>query len=77
MPVLHRHFVFAILKILRRYFLYERKLLADTQSFVIQIIDSGVPFDILAVKEPDVTAKIADRRTRHFFCETFNGRLRI
>ena len=36
--------------------------LDNTQSFVIQIIDSGVPFDILAVKEPDVTAKIDDRQ---------------
>jgi serine/threonine-protein kinase RsbW len=35
--------------------------LADAQSFVIEIADSGVPFDILAVSEPDVTAEIDKR----------------
>lgn len=35
--------------------------LSDAQDFVIQIIDSGVPFDILTVQEPDVTAEIDDR----------------
>jgi len=36
--------------------------LADQQSFVIRIIDSGVPFDILTAKEPDITAEIDDRQ---------------
>ena len=35
--------------------------LADAQSFVIEIADSGVPFDILAVCEPDLTAEIDKR----------------
>ena len=35
--------------------------LADTQSFVIEIADTGVPFDILSVREPDVSADIDKR----------------
>jgi serine/threonine-protein kinase RsbW len=35
--------------------------LADTQSFVIEIADTGVPFDILSVREPDVSAEIDKR----------------
>lgn len=35
--------------------------LADAQSFVIEITDSGVPFNIFTVREPDVTAEIDKR----------------
>jgi serine/threonine-protein kinase RsbW len=35
--------------------------LADTQSFVIEIADTGVPFNILSVREPDVSAEIDKR----------------
>jgi serine/threonine-protein kinase RsbW len=35
--------------------------LADTQSFVIEIADSGIPFDIFSAREPDVTADIDER----------------
>lgn len=35
--------------------------LADAQSFIVEIADSGVPFDILAVREPDLTAEIDTR----------------
>lgn len=35
--------------------------LADAQSFVIEIADSGMPFDILSVHEPDLTAEIDKR----------------
>jgi len=35
--------------------------LADAQSFVIEIADSGVPFNIMTVCEPDVTAEIDKR----------------
>jgi serine/threonine-protein kinase RsbW len=35
--------------------------LADAQSFVIEITDSGMPFNILTVREPDVTAEIDKR----------------
>jgi serine/threonine-protein kinase RsbW len=36
--------------------------LADAQSFVIEIVDSGMPFDILSVREPDITADIDERQ---------------
>jgi serine/threonine-protein kinase RsbW len=36
--------------------------LADAQSFVIEIADSGVPFDIFSAREPDVTAGIDERQ---------------
>jgi anti-sigma regulatory factor (Ser/Thr protein kinase) len=35
--------------------------LADKQSFVIEIADSGVPFNILSVREPDTSAQIDER----------------
>lgn len=35
--------------------------LADAQRFVIEITDSGVPFNILTVSEPDLTAEIDKR----------------
>ena len=35
--------------------------LGDAESLVIEIADSGLPFDILAVREPDVTAEIDER----------------
>ncbi len=34
---------------------------ADARSLVIEIVDSGVPFDILSVHEPDLTAEIDQR----------------
>jgi len=36
--------------------------LADAQSFVIEIADSGIPFDIFSSREPDVTADIDERQ---------------
>jgi len=36
--------------------------LADAQSFAIEIVDSGIPFDIFSVREPDVTADIDERQ---------------
>jgi serine/threonine-protein kinase RsbW len=36
--------------------------LADAQSFVIQIADAGMPFDIFSAREPDVTADIDERQ---------------
>ena len=36
--------------------------LADAQSFVIEIADSGMPFDIFSAREPDVTAGIDERQ---------------
>lgn len=35
--------------------------LANTKSFVIEITDSGIPFNILSVREPDTTAQIDER----------------
>lgn len=35
--------------------------LVDTQSFVIEIADSGIPFNILSVREPDTNAQIDER----------------
>jgi anti-sigma regulatory factor (Ser/Thr protein kinase) len=32
-------------------------------SFIMEIIDKGVPFDVLSVPTPDLTADISDRRT--------------
>jgi anti-sigma regulatory factor (Ser/Thr protein kinase) len=34
----------------------------EAGTFVIEISDAGIPFDILSVKEPDVTLDINDRR---------------
>jgi len=36
--------------------------LADAQSFAIEIVDSGIPFDIFSVREPDLTADIDERQ---------------
>jgi serine/threonine-protein kinase RsbW len=36
--------------------------LADAQSFVVEIADSGIPFDIFSTREPDVTADIDERQ---------------
>jgi anti-sigma regulatory factor (Ser/Thr protein kinase) len=36
--------------------------LACANSFVIEIVDSGMPFDILSVREPDITADIDERQ---------------
>jgi serine/threonine-protein kinase RsbW len=36
--------------------------LADALSFVIEIADSGMPFDIFSASEPDVTADIDKRQ---------------
>jgi anti-sigma regulatory factor (Ser/Thr protein kinase) len=47
-------------------------MLADAQSFIIEIADSGVPFNILTVREPDVTADIDKRPIGGlgvFFCK--------
>lgn len=35
--------------------------LADARSFIIEIADSGIPFNMLTVREPDVTADIDKR----------------
>jgi anti-sigma regulatory factor (Ser/Thr protein kinase) len=34
---------------------------SNGDSFVIEIIDSGVPFDITVLEDPDVTADISER----------------
>jgi serine/threonine-protein kinase RsbW len=36
-------------------------MLDDGKNFVMDIIDSGAPFDVLSVKDPDVTTDIVDR----------------
>lgn len=36
--------------------------LADAKSFAIEIVDSGMPFDIFSVREPDVNADIDERQ---------------
>lgn len=36
--------------------------LADTQSLIIEITDSGMPFNIFSAREPDVNAGIEDRQ---------------
>jgi anti-sigma regulatory factor (Ser/Thr protein kinase) len=33
----------------------------DAGNFVIEIIDSGIPFNILTAKEPDITSGISER----------------
>jgi serine/threonine-protein kinase RsbW len=33
----------------------------DDGNFVIEIIDSGIPFNILTAKEPDITSGISER----------------
>ncbi|MBU0544206.1 MAG: ATP-binding protein [Proteobacteria bacterium] len=35
----------------------------ETKGFVIEIVDSGVPFDIMSVREPDLTSDINGRQT--------------
>jgi serine/threonine-protein kinase RsbW len=35
---------------------------SEGDSFVIEIIDSGVPFDITALEDPDVMADISERK---------------
>lgn len=34
----------------------------DSESLIIEVRDSGVPFDIFAVSEPDMTSEINDRK---------------
>jgi serine/threonine-protein kinase RsbW len=36
--------------------------IADAQSLVVEIVDSGMPFDILSVREPDIKADIDERQ---------------
>lgn len=38
MKIDHRHFVFSMPKILRRYFLYDRKLLADLSRYAWEFL---------------------------------------
>jgi anti-sigma regulatory factor (Ser/Thr protein kinase) len=35
---------------------------SNGDSFVIEIIDSGIPFDITVLEDPDVTADISERK---------------
>jgi len=35
---------------------------ADNETFVVEITDSGAPFDLLSLPEPDTTADIMDRQ---------------
>ncbi|MDK9717621.1 MAG: ATP-binding protein [Trichlorobacter sp.] len=35
---------------------------ADSETFVVEITDSGAPFDLLSLPEPDTTADIMDRQ---------------
>lgn len=35
--------------------------LDNDEKFIIEIIDSGIPFDVLSVKEPDLTSDISER----------------
>ena len=35
---------------------------ADAASFLVELIDEGVPFDPLAVEEPDLRADVEDRK---------------
>jgi len=34
----------------------------DTQGLVIEVVDSGIPFDIFSIPEPDVSADIDERQ---------------
>jgi len=35
---------------------------ADNEAFVVEIADSGAPFDILSLPEPDITSDIMERQ---------------
>ncbi len=49
----HRHFVFSLPKFLRRYFLYDRKLLADLSRCGWICTKSGVPRDSTSLRSED------------------------
>lgn len=34
----------------------------DNERFIIEIVDTGVPFNVLSVEAPDITADISERR---------------
>jgi anti-sigma regulatory factor (Ser/Thr protein kinase) len=34
----------------------------DNKRFIIEIVDTGVPFNVLSVEAPDITADISERR---------------
>jgi anti-sigma regulatory factor (Ser/Thr protein kinase) len=34
----------------------------DGDTFMLEIIDTGIPFDILSVKDPDIAADISERQ---------------
>lgn len=46
----------------------EVRCFSERHSAIIEIIDSGVPFDMTAQKLPDITADIQDRNTGGLGC---------
>jgi serine/threonine-protein kinase RsbW len=34
----------------------------DDERFILEIIDTGIPFNVLSVKDPDISADISERR---------------
>jgi len=36
--------------------------LDNNKKFILEIVDSGVPFNVLSVKDPDITADISERQ---------------
>jgi anti-sigma regulatory factor (Ser/Thr protein kinase) len=37
-------------------------MIDDEGKFLLEIIDSGIPFNVLSVKDPDISADISERR---------------
>jgi len=47
--------------------------LDDHAKFMIEILDTGIPFDVLSVPKPDINASISDRKIGGIFYQKIGG----